>query len=152
MNPDLECLTTAILDQNQSEMWMIIRVTSETRVSKIIGNILKRVDLRKEFHRLYAGWTMNKITKLKKSKLDKMHLTEKVCDIVDEYYEMYVCGIINRYNCYIMRSQAYQKVFMPLRQYKKCESINSKTTPFNKWHCFVYFASVALFDSTRQNN
>ncbi len=133
MHPDLECLTTAALDRTHSEMWMIIRVTSQRHIGKIVRNILNRNDLRQQFHRLYVGWTMGKITRLKKCKLDKMNLSEKVCDVVEGYYQMYMRRIMNRYNCYIMRSQENQKVFMPLRQYTKCESIkHSKTNPYNK--------------------
>eukprot|EP01084_Bolivina_argentea_P014950 27962_1 len=132
MHPDLEPLTIAILNQSQSEVWMMIRVTSRSHVDKVIENVLKRKDVRQQFHDLYTGWTMNKITKLSEKKINEMKMIETTEDIVNGYYEMYTTGIINRYNCYIMRSQEYQKPYIALRQEKKYESMKSgKTNPFN---------------------
>eukprot|EP01084_Bolivina_argentea_P079598 144358_1 len=98
----------------------------------IIENILKRKDCRQKFHDLYSWWTMKELTKLSESKIKNMTLVESVNDVIEGYYVMYVKGIVNRYNCYIVRSQEYQKAFIPLRGQKKYESIHSKTNPFNK--------------------
>eukprot|EP01084_Bolivina_argentea_P061999 113350_1 len=132
MHPDLEELTTMILHQAQAEMCMIIRITSGGHVKKVIENILRRQDCRQKFHDLYKDWTMKKLTKLSESKINDMNLKESVRDVIEGYYKMYTHGIVNRYNCYIVRSREYNKAFIALRPQKKYESMkNSKTNPFN---------------------
>ncbi len=131
MHPDLEEPTTMILQQSQAEMCLMLRTTSKKHIKKIIENILRRKDYRQKFHDLYTGWTMTKLTKLSESKIKNMNLIESVTDVIEGYYKMYVQGIINRYNCYIVRSQEYQRAFIPLRQVTKYESMRSKTDPFN---------------------
>ncbi len=112
-------------------MCMMLRITSRRHLKNVIDNILKRSDFRQKFHDLYKHWKMTKLTKLSENKIKNMNLTESAKDVIEGYYVMYVQGIVNRYNCYIVRSQEYQKAFIPLRQEKKYESIHSKTNPYN---------------------
>ncbi len=112
MHPDVEPVTTAILNQTQAETWMIIRVTSKGHGNKIVENIMKSQDLRQHFHDLYVDWTMSDITKLSESQINHMNISETPKEVIEGYYKMYVHGIVNRYNCYILRSQEYQKIFI----------------------------------------
>eukprot|EP01084_Bolivina_argentea_P004365 8303_1 len=79
MNPDLEHITNSILHQLQSELCMLIRLTSKPKkmVDKIIKNILKREDLREQLHALYNDWALNKITNFSKRQLQNINLEKR---------------------------------------------------------------------------